>query len=59
MLLNQIPCANEGTHSAKSPLASFDIAINFHLWPSEAEARPDGALDDFFDVFHCLLIILT
>jgi hypothetical protein len=54
MLLNQIPCANEGTHSAKSPLTCFDIAINFYLWPSEAEVRSDGSLNDFFNVFPCL-----
>jgi hypothetical protein len=54
MLLNQIPCANEGTNSAKIPLTCFNSVINFHLRPSEDEARPDGALDDFFDVFPCL-----
>jgi hypothetical protein len=59
MLLNQIPCANEGTHSAKSSLTRFDIAINFHLRPSETEARPNGALDDFFDVFPYFQIIFN
>jgi hypothetical protein len=59
MLLNQIPCANEGTHCAKGPLACLDIAINFHLRPSEAEARPDGSLNDFFNVFPCLQIIFN
>jgi hypothetical protein len=27
--------------------------------PSEAEARPDGSLDDFFNVFPCLQIIFN
>jgi hypothetical protein len=52
--LNQISCANEGANSVESPLTRFDSVINFHLRPSEAEAGPDGALDDFFNVFPCL-----
>jgi hypothetical protein len=54
MFLNQISCANEGANSVESSLTRFDNVINFHLRPSEAEAEPDGALDDFFNVFPCL-----
>jgi hypothetical protein len=53
MLLNQISCANEGANNVESPLTRFDIIINFHLRPSEAEAGLDGALDDFF--MRCLV----
>jgi hypothetical protein len=49
--LNQIPRANEGAHNTKGLLARFNIAINIHLQPSEAESRPDGALDNLLDVF--------
>jgi hypothetical protein len=51
VLLNYIPCANEGTNIAKGLLACFDVTFNNDLWPSKAEARPDGALDNFLDVF--------
>ena len=51
VLLDYIPCANEGTNIAKGLLTCFNFAVNFHLRPSEAEARPDGALDNFLDVF--------
>jgi hypothetical protein len=47
MFLNQISCTNEGANSAESPWTCFDSVINFHLRPSEAEAGPDGALDDY------------
>jgi hypothetical protein len=54
MFLNQISCANEGANSDESSLTRFDSVINFHLRPSEAEAGPDGELDDFFNIFPCL-----
>jgi hypothetical protein len=54
MFLNQFSCANEGANSAESPLTRFDSVINFRLRPLEAEAGPDGALDDFFNVFPFL-----
>jgi hypothetical protein len=54
VLLNYIPCANEGTNIAKGLLTCFDITFNSDLRPSKAEARPDGALDNFLDVFPCL-----
>jgi hypothetical protein len=34
----------------KAFLACFDVTFNSNLRPSEAEARLDGALDDFFDI---------
>jgi hypothetical protein len=51
MLLNYIPCANEGTNIAKGLLARFDVTFNSDLRPLKAEARPNGVLDDFLDVF--------
>ena len=57
MFLNQISCTNEGANSAEGLLTRFGDVINFDLWPSEAEAGPDGAHDDLFNVFSRLQII--
>jgi hypothetical protein len=54
MLLNQIPHTNEGTHSTKGLLTLFNFTINIHLRPLEAEAGPDGALDNFLDILPFL-----
>jgi hypothetical protein len=59
VLLNYIFCANEGTNIAKGLLACLDITFNSHLRPSEAEARPDGALDDFLDILSFNQIIFN
>jgi hypothetical protein len=58
VLLNYIPCANEGTNIAKSLLACFVILIDCHLRPSKAETRPDGALNDFLNVLSFNQIFL-
>jgi hypothetical protein len=57
-LLNQISCANEGTNIIESHLACFGIILERSSRPSEAEARPDGALDNPLYVFPFNQIIL-
>jgi hypothetical protein len=57
--LDYISCANEGTNIAKGLLACFDVTFNSHLQPSEAEARLDGALDDFLDILPFNQIIFN
>jgi hypothetical protein len=54
VLLNQIPHANEGAHNTKGLLTLFNVAINIHIQPSEAEAGPDGVLDNFLDILPFL-----
>jgi hypothetical protein len=51
VLLNQVSRANEGTNIIESLLASFGIIFKHNSWPSEAEARPYGALDNPLYVF--------
>jgi hypothetical protein len=58
MFLNSISCPNKGANSAEGPLTHFDCLVNFYLRPSEAEAGPDGAHDDFLNVFPRFQIIL-
>jgi hypothetical protein len=59
VLLDYISCANESTDIAKSLLACFSITFNSHLRPLKAEARPDGALDNFLNVLPLSQIILN
>jgi hypothetical protein len=58
VLLNYIPCANEGADVAKSLSTCFVILIDCHLRPSKAETRPDGTLDDFLNVLSFNQVIL-
>jgi hypothetical protein len=57
VLLDYISCANESTNIAKGLLACFNVTFNSHLQPSEAEARPDGALDNFLNILSFNQII--
>jgi hypothetical protein len=59
VLLDYISYANESTNIAKGLLASFDVTFNSHFRPSEAEARPDGALDNFLDILPFNQIIFN
>jgi hypothetical protein len=59
VLLNDIPCANESTNIYKSLLTCFDVIFNSHLRPLEAEARPDGALDNFLNILPFNQIIFN
>jgi hypothetical protein len=59
VLLDYTFCANESTNIVKGLLACFDVTFNSHLWPSEAEARPDGALDNFLNIFSFNQIIFN
>jgi hypothetical protein len=57
MLLNQIPCPNERANYTEGPLSFFDCLVNFHLRFSEAEALPDRAHDDIFNILSCLQVV--
>jgi hypothetical protein len=49
--LNQVSRADEGTNIVESLLACFGTIFKCSSRPSEAEARPDGALDNPLYVF--------
>jgi hypothetical protein len=51
MLLNQVSRANEGTYIIESLLACFGIILECNSRPSEAEARPNGALNNALYIF--------
>jgi hypothetical protein len=59
VLLDYISCANEGTNIAKGLLTCFDVTFNSHLRSSEAEARPNGALDDFLYILPLNQIVFN
>jgi hypothetical protein len=59
VLLNQVSCANEGTNIIEGILACFGIIPKRGSWPSEAEARPDRALDNPLYVLPFYQIILN
>jgi hypothetical protein len=50
-------CLNKRANCAEGPSTCFGCLINFYFQLSEAEAGPDGAHDDFFNVFSGLQII--
>jgi hypothetical protein len=58
VLLNQVSYTNKEADSTKCFLASFGGFVNFNLRPSEAEAGPNGAHNNFLNIFSCLQVIL-
>jgi hypothetical protein len=51
MFFNQVSCTNKSTHNVEASLACLDIVPKSGGWHPDAEARPDGALDNPLYVF--------